>query len=129
MTLYESFRKARRPVNVTEFVKVYKCTFDGEEYDIIMTKRVATVNTVIHCSADYIAWEQVPTFPRLAGKWDGEKTPIYRFVSKPKNTIFLIKGRPGNIIGLDDGIFRSANRFDKDFANIMRFRRFKKNFA
>ena len=126
MKLYEAFKKYGRLVETTEFVKIYKCVFNGEEYHIVLPKRFATKNSVIHCIDNYIAWEQVPTVPRLAGQWNGEKKPIYRFGDKAKYTVFVVKGHPNGFIGLDEGIFHSANRFDKNAVNVMSFRRFKK---
>lgn len=126
MKLYETFKKSGEPVETTEFVKIYKCVFNEEEFRIILPKRFATKNSIIHCIEDYVAWEQVPTIPRLAGQWNGEKTPIYKFSDKAKYTVFVVKGHPGGFIGLDEGIFHSANRFDKNAVNVMSLRRLKK---
>ena len=124
MTIYEAFKKNGRLVGQTEFVKIYNVDFGGEEYKVIITKRIATKNTVIHCTNDSIAWEQVPTIPRLAGQWDGERIPIYKFNDK-HNVIFVVKGRPGSFVGLDEGFFRCANNFNKESINVMSYRRFK----
>lgn len=126
MTFYQNFKKSRQLVNTTDFVKVYKCNHDDEEYRVIITKRFATKNTVIHCKDDYIAWEQIPTIPRLAGRWEGDRIPVYKFGDKTGNTIFVVKGRPNSFVGLDEGIFHSANDFDKKSLNVMSIRRFKK---
>ncbi len=125
MTIYQAFKKASKLSDSTNFVKIYKCTFDGEEYCIIVTKRFATKNTIIHCIDDHVAWEQVPAVPRLAGRWSGERIPIYKFNDK-SNIVFVVKGRPNVIVGLDEGVFRSANNFDKNNVNVMSYRRFKK---
>ena len=126
MTFYQNFKKSRQLVNTTDFVKAYICNYDDEEYRVIMTKRFATKNTVIHCKDNYIAWEQIPTIPRLAGRWEGERIPIYKFGDNVGNTIFVVKGRPNGFVGLDEGIFHSANDFDKKSLNVMSIRRFKK---
>lgn len=126
ITLYKSFKKTAVLNNKTDFVKIYKCSFCAEEYTVIIPKRFATKNSVIHCIDDYIAWEQIPAIPRLAGKWDGEKTPIYKFGEKTSNTVFVVKGHPNGFVGLDEGIFHSANNFDKKALNVMSLRRFKK---
>ena len=34
-------------------------------------------------------------------------------------------GKPNSIIGLDDGIFRSVHKYDKNYINVMSEARFK----
>lgn len=124
MTFYQSFKIAGQLIETTDFVKIYKYIFKDEEYRIIITKRFATKHSIIHCIDDYIAWEQVPAIPRLAGKWYGDRIPIYKFDTK-NNIIFVVKGSPNGFVGLDEGIFHSANNFNKTSVNVMSFRRFK----
>ncbi|MBO5040640.1 MAG: hypothetical protein J6D09_06040 [Clostridia bacterium] len=46
--------------------------------------------------------------------------------SKEYVRIVVIMGKPTVITGLDDGIFRSANKFDEGYVNVMSETRFKK---
>ena len=46
--------------------------------------------------------------------------------SKEYVRIVVIMGKPTVITGLDDGIFRSANKFDDHYVNVMSETRFKK---
>lgn len=59
----------------------------------------------------------MPAIPRLAGQWIGERVQIYKFSEKASNTVFVVKGRPNGFVGLDEGIFHSANNFDKNVVN------------
>ena len=39
--------------------------------------------------------------------------------------VFQIMGKPNSIIGLDKGIFRSINKYDENYINVMSEARFK----
>ena len=127
MSIYEKFKKEKILVGETELLYIYKVVYEDSEYEIILTKRIANKRSIIHCINEYIFWEQIPMFPRFAGKTYSKKQPIYRFEKKKKiATIFIINGMPGGIIGLDDGIFRCANNFNIEYLNVMSYRRFKR---
>lgn len=125
MKLFEQFKKTKQLLDETEFVRVYKCISHNKEYRIVITKKRANFRSVIHCIDNYIAWEQVPFFfPQIVVC--GDRVPIYKF-SEDKNvvTVFVVKGEPKGISGLDVGMFRSANRFDGSCVNVMSYSRFK----
>lgn len=126
MKLFDRFRAAKELVNETEFVKIYRCVWDGKEYRIILTKRRANRHTVIHCVNRDVAWEQVPLFPRNAGRNYGDKMPIYRYEDNADVVqLFVVKGRPNGFVGLDNGVFCCVDRFDEGCLNVMSYRRFK----
>ena len=65
--------------------------------------------------------------PRLTGRlYDGEVEFIEHF-SEDRGyvTVFVVKGKPNSITGLDEGIFASFARFDKHRINVMSESRFK----
>ncbi len=125
MSLYKLL-KATKPTEKTRFVKIYRFQKDGENYKIIFAKRCANRRSIIHCKDEQIVWEQFPLLPRIWGARLGESLPIYKFEkSKNETVIFVIKGKPNGITGLDDGIFRSAKKFNKDYINIMTLKSFK----
>ncbi len=127
MKIFDAFKNSRELVEEAGSVKIYKCFSENVEYRIIITKKIANKFSIIHCIDDYIAWEQVPRFWRLAGRRYGDRIPIYKY-DKNKNVvaIFVVRGIPNGITGLDDGIFRCANNFDISCLNVMTYRRFKK---
>jgi len=125
MKLFNSFKTSKELIDETEFVKIYKLNYNNKEYRIIITKRFANKRTIIRFIDDYIEWEQLPKFPRLA--WGiGEKTIIYKFKpEKIQNTLFVLKGIPLGDEGLDNGIFRSTKKYDENFVNCMTYKKFK----
>ena len=124
MKLFDAFMQNGVLVEQTEFVDVYSVKYNDKEYKIIIPKKVANKRTII-CFRDRIVyWEQLPLFPRLAGK-TYNRVPIYKFDGKISNTIFVVKGSPLGDEGLDDGIFRSYKRYDDNFVNCITYKRFK----
>ena len=127
MTLYQRFKTYAVLCEQTAFVRVYRLTAEGTDYKVVVTKKRANGHTVIHCENNRIAWEQVPLFPRFAGRNYGDKVLIYTAIpEKTCITLFVVKGRPDGFIGLDDGVFRCADNLDERSINVMsevRFRR------
>ena len=91
------------------FVKSLK--YEEKEYTIIIPKKRANNKTIIHFIDNTICWEQIPRFPKLAGKQYGDRIPIYKFDAKVLNTLFVLKGNPLGDEGLDNGIFRSFKKY------------------
>lgn len=127
MTLYQQWKTEARLCEETDFVKVYRIAVEDTEYKVAITKKRANGHTVIHCERGCVAWEQVPLFPRFAGRNYGEKVPIFAAVpEKDCVTIVVVKGRPNGFVGLDEGVFRSASRMDERCIHVMSWRRFKR---
>ena len=125
--LYEKFKSSKELLKKTRFVKIYKCLCDDTEYEIIITRRFAGKHTTIHLREDLILWEAVPRSPLLFGKMFGERIPIYKFVRKKGVVrIFVIKGRPGWVIGIGDGIFRTYKKLDDNGIAVMMYSKFRK---
>jgi len=130
MKIFDNFKRQKELIGETAYLKIYKCVIDDKEYRVVITRRFASKRTLIHLADNFVYREQVPIFSTLlslVGGGSREITPIYKW-KKEKDciTIFVIRGRPGDITGLDAGVFRSASKFDEDFLNVMSYRRFKK---
>ena len=126
MKIFEQFKNTNPSICDNKFVKVYKFVADGKDYKIIIPKKRANHHTIIHCVDNHIDWEQYPLLPRIwSGRLKDTKT-IFK-VEKPKNetVIFVIKGNPNGVTGLDDGIFRGVKKFDENYVNIMSYKKFK----
>ena len=125
MSLYELFKNSK-PTEKTKFAKIYYLKDNDNKYKIILIKRRANRRSIIHCTDNLIEWEQFPLLPRIWGGRLANKTAVYK-VEKPKNetVIFVIKGNPNGVTGLDDGLFRSVKKFDKNYINIMALKYFK----
>ena len=127
MTLYQRFKTEAVLCEQTAFVRIYRLTADGTEYKVVGTKRRANGHSVIHCEHNRILWEQVPLFPRFAGRNYGDKVPIFTAIpEKGCVTVFVVRGKPDGFVGLDEGVFRSADRFDEKSINVMSERRFRR---
>jgi len=131
MKIFERFKETKELVETTAYLKIYKCVLDDKEYRIVITRRRASKRTLIHLADNFVYREQIPLFftliSAMSGGVRGIITPIYKWQKEKGHiTIFVIRGRPGDITGLDAGFFRSARRFDEEFLNVMSYRRFKK---
>ena len=126
MKLFNSFKANKELINQTEFVNVYSVKCDEKNYTIIIPRKVANNKTIIHFIDNTICWEQIPRFPKLAGKQYGDRIPIYKFDDeKCLNTIFVVKGTPLGDEGLDNGIFRSSKKYDENYVNCITYKKFK----
>ncbi|MBQ7822408.1 MAG: YgjV family protein [Clostridia bacterium] len=123
--LYKSYIAVKASAKVFEFTNISHILHNGVKYRIIFTNKRADKRSVIHCKGNSISWEQLPLLPRLAGRTYGDKQVLSSFDDKYDGiTVFVIKGKPGSITGLDDGMFGSANKFDEDHINVMSEARF-----
>ena len=126
MSIFEDFRRSKELDKETRFVSIYSLVSEGKKYRIVMPYRVANRRTLIHCEDSYIYWEQIPILPRMGGMY-GDKIPVYKLENKKDVvTIFVIRGNPCEVRGLDAGIFRSADKFNDGFLNVISYRRFKR---
>ncbi|MBQ8254269.1 MAG: hypothetical protein IJY94_02045 [Clostridia bacterium] len=129
--IYDLFKEAAKSSTVpTTFEKMNLVRFsDGDKnYEVYFTAKRANKRTIINCVDNYIEWEQLPMLAMgLGGAVHGIKKEriLSATPSKEYVRIVVIMGKPTVITGLDDGIFRSANRFDESFVNVMSESRFK----
>lgn len=126
MKLFEWFKTSGKLTEETEFVKIYQCSSEEKCYKIIVSKKRANTHIIIHCLDNFIGWQVRYRFARSVGEAYSDVLPIYQ-VTEDKNCIalFVVKGKPISIQGLDDGRFHSANRFSESGINVMSYKRFK----
>ncbi len=126
MKLFAHYRTSKQLIEKTKFVKVFSCNFDGKEYKIVLTNRFANDHTFIHCKDGHIVWQQAPRL-NWGGKMVGTRDVIYKYIQDKRFiTVFVVKGNPNEITGLDDGVFGSADKVDENNVNVMVYSRFKK---
>lgn len=116
MSFYSHYRKFGETVEENEKIKTVRFNYKDKNFVIYITKRSANKATRIHCKEDEtVYWEQIRMY--------GFANPSYveRILARLKRSadeiaIFVIKGKPGLITGLDEGIFVSAKkgRLDSD---------------
>lgn len=126
MKIYEAFKRSKKHEYKTKFLQIYSAREGGTDYRIVITKRYANKFTLIHCVDSCISWEQMAIFSFLFSSRRRKPVPIYKELPDKKcETIFVVKGNPNAIMGLDNGIFGSANRYDPRKINVMSWARFK----
>ena len=109
LSLYHYSRSFGELIEENENIRKIGFTLDGRKYVIYYTKKSANKGTRIYCEKDEtIFWEQLY---KVGGPVANllEKSVLL----KPKRNadeivVVVIKGKPGTIIGLDDGIWVSA---------------------
>ena len=82
MKLFDAFKSSKTLVMKTELIKEYSGNYNNKEYKIIVPIKRANKHTIIHFIDKTIYWEQIPRFPKLAGRQYGEKIPIYKFTGE-----------------------------------------------
>ncbi len=126
--LYKAFLNNRKNAVSDENTSVVLFDYKEHPYRVIMTRKRATRLSLIRCAARSVVWEQIPfLYLRYNERGRGEviqNIPVA--IDKSCVTVFVVKGKPRSIWGLDEGIFRSANKFDKNFVNVMSEKRFKR---
>ena len=125
--IYDAFKKADFfDKDFTDNVGLVRFELDGKSYEVYLTRKRANKYSIIHLKGDTVEWEQFPVLPRIAGRMYGKSKPIIKLSPlKDCVRIFVIKGKPNYIAGLDDGIFRSVRRYDEAYINVMSMARFK----
>lgn len=109
MTIYNHYRQFGETIDESELYKTVSFSAKGQKFVVYASKKSATKATHIHCKNNQtVYWEQL----YILGGMSGPQHEEYVFI-KPKRkndeiVIVLIKGKPGIITGLDEGIFISS---------------------
>lgn len=125
--LYKAYLTNRKNEVSDKSTKTVTFEHKGVLYRIITTKRRANRRSLIRCLNNDVVWEQIPLLylhdnERGRGKVI-DSIPVD--IDKKFVTFFVIKGRPQSILGLDEGMFRSAKHFDPSYITLMSERKFK----
>ncbi len=127
MSLYQQFKTTKKCIEQTRFVNVYTCRLHGATYKVVITRRCANKHTVLKCEGNHILWDQIPALFNWGGSMHGEYRPVYQVgQDKGCTVLFVVRGKSNGVIGLDDGVFRSADKFDENCVNVMTYKQFKK---
>ena len=122
MSVYAAYRHFGKTVGENELYKTVAFTHMKREYQVYVTKASATKATRIECRPDGAVY--MIQYHLLSGGID--PTPTESVLIKPRmikniTEIVLIRGKPGVICGLDEGIFVSSRGIPKseDFVYVM----------
>ena len=125
--IYKLYLMNRKIATTYQSTKTVLFDYEGVAYRVIITKKRANKLSLIRCVNNTILWEQIPfLYLRYNERGRGDVIDnITVSVDKDIVTLFVIKGRPRSIWGLDEGIFRSAKRMDASYINVMSEKKFK----
>ncbi|MBE6718848.1 MAG: helix-turn-helix transcriptional regulator [Ruminococcaceae bacterium] len=111
LSLYNYSRTFGEQVEENEHIKKIKFTFNNQKYVLYITKKSANKATRIYCEKDEtIYWEQHYMMGGISTS-QIVKSVLVKPERKPDEiAIVVIKGKPGIITGLDEGIWVSAKK-------------------
>ena len=91
-----------------EFFDLYQFEHKGENINLYISHKRTRKSTHIHCTeSGDIMWEQFYPFGGMSRPAREKKHALKPICDKNAITVVIIRGTPGNIEGLDNGIFRS----------------------
>ena len=127
--LYTHFKELKNHVPEDWFmdkIGLVKFEEDSKKYEIYYTRKTANRCSVIHCKNSMVEWEQLSVLSHLLGKRGGIREPIISIApTKECVRIIVILGNPKSITGLNEGKFRSVDKYDEDYINVMPWQSFK----
>ena len=110
ISLYRAFISTGKVTDENESFKTVSFSKSGRNYTVYVSKARATKATHIECRNDNtIYWIQFYPFGGMSRPSRAERVFIKPIPGRREETsIVLIKGKPGLITGLDEGIFVSS---------------------
>ena len=91
-----------------EFFDLYQVEYKEKNVNLYISHKRATKATHIHCTeSGDIIWEQFYPFGGMSRPSREKKYVLKLERDKNAITVIVIRGNPGNIIGLENGIFNS----------------------
>ena len=96
------------PQQRLDYFDLYNLKFNDIAVNLYVSRKRATKATHIHCTeSGDIIWEQFYLFGGMARPAREKKYVLKPTCDKTAITVVVIRGKPGNIIGLENGIFKS----------------------
>ena len=96
------------PKQNLEHFFLYNLKLNDIAVNLYISKKRATKATHIHCTeSGDIMWEQFYPFGGMSRPAREKKYALKPLCDKNAITVVIIRGTPGNIAGLDNGIFKS----------------------
>ena len=110
---FDTSRKLKKiigdaPKQNLEHFYLYNLKINDIAVNLYVSKKRATKATHIHCTeSGDIMWEQFYPFGGMSRPAREKKYVLKPQCDKTAITVVVIRGEPGNIIGLESGIFKS----------------------
>ncbi|HBJ19497.1 MAG TPA: hypothetical protein DDY70_07195 [Clostridiales bacterium] len=110
LSLYDAYRTCGKVVGEEEEVRIVSFEHRNRRYTVYVSKKRTTKATRIECREDEtIYWIQYYPFGSMCGPSQVETIFLRPKPAKDETRIVLFRGKPGVIVGLDEGIFVSAH--------------------
>ena len=110
---FAAFRKLKKIIgdatkqNLEHFY-LYNLNLNDIAVNLYVSKKRSTKRAHIHCTeSGDIMWEQFYPFGGMSRPAREKKYALKPLCDKNAITVVIIRGTPGNITGLDNGIFKS----------------------
>ena len=110
---FATFRKLKKiigdaPKQNLEYFYLYNLKLNDIAVNLYVSKKRATKRAHIHCTeSGDIMWEQFYPFGGMSRPAREKKYVLKPQCDKTAITVVVVRGEPGNIIGLENGIFKS----------------------
>ena len=110
---FDTSRKLKKiigdaPKQNLEHFYLYNLKLNDIAVNLYVSKKRATKRAHIHCTeSGDIMWEQFYPFGGMSRPAREKKYALKPICDKNAITVVVIRGKPGNIIGLENGIFKS----------------------
>lgn len=108
-SLFSVYREHAKKATDEGALRVTEFEHLGTRFKIGTTAQTANRHTVIHCRPTGITWEQIHAVG-ISPLSQEHVLCSPAFLEANKVCIVLIDGAPGNITGLDEGVYLSAKR-------------------
>ena len=96
------------PKHRLDYFDLYNLKLNDISVNLYVSRKRATKATHIHCTdSGDIMWEQFYLFGGMSRPAREKKYSLKPLCDKNAITVVIIRGTPGNITGLDNGIFKS----------------------
>ena len=96
------------PKHRLDYFDLYNLKLNDISVNLYVSRKRATKATHIHCTdSGDIMWEQFYLFGGMSRPAREKKYALKPLCDKNAITVVIIRGTPGNITGLDNGIFKS----------------------
>ena len=98
----------KSPKHRLDYFDLYNLKINNISVNLYISRKRATKATHIHCAeSGDIIWEQFYPFGGMSRPAREKKYALKPLCDKNAITVVIIRGTPGNITGLDNGIFKS----------------------
>ena len=109
LSLYNAYRTLGKRSAENENCSKTEFSLQGQKYVVYISKKTATKATCIFCDPNNtISWEQHYMLGGLCSPQIVKSVLVKPERKKDEITLVVIKGKPGMIAGLDEGIWVSA---------------------